>query len=60
LVCVSGVTTSFVFDNLPLEQSLKGVKSELLELTIAQKVWNLFLLIIKELIGLFDFKQKQN
>lgn len=41
-----------------LGQLFRGVKSELLELTIAQKVWNWFLLIIKELTDLFDFEPK--
>ena len=41
-----------------LGQLFRAVKSELLELTIAQKVWNWFLLIIKELSDLFDFEPK--
>jgi hypothetical protein len=41
-----------------LGQLFRDVKSELLELTIAQKVWNWFLLIIKELTDLFDFEPK--
>ena len=39
-----------------LGQLFRDVKSELFELTIAQKVWNWFLLIIKELTDLFDFE----
>jgi len=41
-----------------LGQLFREVKSELLELTIAQKVWNWFLIIIKELSDLFDFEPK--
>ena len=36
----------------------RAVKSELLELTIAQKVWKWFLIIITELIDLFDVEPK--
>ena len=41
-----------------LGQLFRDVKSELLELTIAQKTWNWFLIIIKELSDLFDFEPK--
>ena len=41
-----------------LGQLFRGVKSELLELTIAQKIWSWFLTIIKELSDLFDFEPK--
>jgi hypothetical protein len=41
-----------------LGQLFREVKSELLELTIAQKVWKWFLTIITELIDLFDVEPK--
>ena len=41
-----------------LGQLFRQVKSELLELTIAQKVWKWFLIIITELIDLFDVEPK--